>query len=197
MLANGRWDLIRRLKVNKLKRDRCFLMMSGVCVKRQTFTGFWLAVVLTKVEGNERPSAWSVFLCDVAFSCLMDRCHGFGGTCRLHLYSSSCSLKTQVRPKYWCLSYNYRRCLPEDRQLHIVGRESRGITSLLLLQQLLLFGHFPGRQGSRICRHAARKWRMFRRMNLRVQITIRFVYGRASNRQLLQYVAGSCILRSK
>jgi len=26
---------------------------------------------------------------------------------------------------------------------------------------------------------------------------IKFVYDRASNRQLLQYVAGSCILRSK
>jgi len=36
----------------------CFLMVSGECGKRQTFTIFWLVVVLSKVKGHERCSAW-------------------------------------------------------------------------------------------------------------------------------------------
>jgi hypothetical protein len=35
-------------------------MVSGECGKRQSFTVFWSALVLSKVEGHERRSAWGL-----------------------------------------------------------------------------------------------------------------------------------------
>jgi len=37
-------------------------MVSGECGKRWTFTVFWSALVLSKVEGHERRSVWCSYI---------------------------------------------------------------------------------------------------------------------------------------